>query len=459
MSESKNLTKKYRAFSVNNFKKIPQIERLSEEEKRNIEVVGQVLPFKVNNYVIDELIDWDNYGDDPMFHLTFPQKGMLKDKDFDKMSRAMENGMGRMELRGVANKIRNTLNPHPASQMEMNVPQLEGTTLPGIQHKYQETLLFFPTAGQTCHSYCTFCFRWPQFVGMDGMKFAMKETDLLIQYLEEHQEVTDVLFTGGDPMIMSYKVFRQYIEPFLDRKNKTNVQTIRIGTKSLSFWPYKYISDRDADKFLDLFKEIADSGIHLALMAHFNHPAELKTPAVREAVRRIRATGAQIRTQSPLVKHINDSGDVWAEMWKTQVNMGLIPYYMFVERDTGAKNHFELPLKQTWEIFRDAYTQVSGLARTVRGPSMSATPGKVQIVGVTEIPIDGKMEKVFCLQMLQGRNPDWVGKPFFAKYNPDAYWLHDLEPAFGKEFFYEPELNALREKAMRMAEESASAAG
>src|SRR5699024_704936 len=109
---TKNLTKKYRAFSVHNFRKIPQIERLSEEEKRDIEIASQVLPFKVNNYVVDELINWDDYKEDPMFHLTFPQKGMLKEKDFSKMADAMENGMNRMQLRGVANKIRNTLNPH-----------------------------------------------------------------------------------------------------------------------------------------------------------------------------------------------------------------------------------------------------------------------------------------------------------------------------------------------------------
>ncbi len=444
--------KKYRAYSVRNFKNIPQIKYLTEEEKKSIETVGQVLPFKVNNYVIDELIDWDNYQDDPMFHLTFPQKGMLNPADFDTMAQAIDAGKGHMELKVIANEIRHTLNPHPANQMEMNVPELEGTTLPGVQHKYRETLLFFPTAGQTCHSYCTFCFRWPQFVGMDGMKFAMKETDLLMEYLEEHQEVTDVLFTGGDPMIMSYKVFRQYIDPFLNRDNKTNVQTIRIGTKSLSFWPYKYTTDKDADDFIRLFQEITDSGLNLAFMAHFNHPVELSTPAVREAVKRIRSTGAQIRTQSPLVRHINDSADIWATMWRKQVNMGMIPYYMFVERDTGAKEHFELPLARTWEIFREAYNQVSGLCRTVRGPSMSATPGKVQILGVTEIPINGKLEKVFSLQLLQARNPDWVARPFFAKYDPEAYWLDDLKPAFGDEFFFEQELNELKEEAMEMAD-------
>ena len=78
----------------------------------------------------------------------------------------------------------------------------------------------------------------------------MKETELLIKYLEQHQEVTDLLFTGGDPMIMSFKVFKSYIEPFLSETNKTNIQTIRIGTKVLGYWPYKFISDPDAEDFL-----------------------------------------------------------------------------------------------------------------------------------------------------------------------------------------------------------------
>lgn len=451
MPINKQEAKKYRAFSLSNFRKIPQVENLTEEEKKIIEIVGHVLPFKVNNYVVDELIDWDNYKDDPIFHLTFPQKGMLDAEDFNTMAAAIDAGKSRSELKEVANEIRLKLNPHPANQME-NVPEYEGEVLPGVQHKYRETALFFPTAGQTCHSYCTFCFRWPQFVGMDEMKFAMKETDLLIGYLSEHREITDVLFTGGDPMVMSYKVFREYIDPFLENRDNNNVQTIRIGTKSLGYWPYKYTTDKDADKFIELFQEITDSGLNLAFMAHFNHPVELKTEAVQEAVKRIRSTGAQIRTQSPLVKHINDCPDVWADMWQTQINMGMIPYYMFIERDTGARAHFELPLVETWEIFQKAYQQVSGLGRTVRGPSMSATPGKVQILGMTEIPINGEMEKVIALQMLQGRNHDWVARPFFAKYDPEAYWLDDLQPAFGDKFFYEDELDEMLTSALETAE-------
>ena len=175
-------------------------------------------------------------------------------------------------------------------------------------------------------------------------------------------------------------------------------------------------------------------------MSHFNHWKELSTEVAREAIRRIRNTGAEIRTQSPLIKHVNDDSEVWATMWKEQVRLGCIPYYFFVERNTGAEEYFSIPLIRAYEIFRDAIQKVSGLNRTVRGPSMSALPGKVAIEGITEI----RGEKVFVLTLLQGRNPEWVKKPFFAKYNEQATWLSDLRPAFGKDkFFYQDELNTI----------------
>src|SRR5690554_8056108 len=118
---------------------------------------------------------------------------------------------------------------------------------------------------------------------------------LLVQYLEEHQEVTDLLFTGGDPMIMSYKVFSQYITPFLGEDNKTNIQTIRIGTKALGFWPYKFLTDNDAEDFIALFKRIVDSGINLSIMAHFNHPKELQTEAVQKDRKSTRLNSSHVR--------------------------------------------------------------------------------------------------------------------------------------------------------------------
>jgi len=417
-------------YNLSNFETIPQIKNLSEEQILAIKVVGNVLPFKVNNYVIDELIDWNNIPNDAIFQLVFPQKGMLNEKNYKIVEEALNNNVSKEELRVIVNDIRFKLNPHPAGQKDDNIPEIEGIKLTGVQHKYDQTVLFFPNHGQTCHAYCTFCFRWPQFIGVDELKFASRETELLVKYIQKNKQVTDVLFTGGDPMVMSAKRLEAYISPLLDA-DIPNLKTIRIGSKSLAYWPYKYTTDKDSEAILKLFKRIVDKGIHLSFMAHFNHPTEMTTDVVKEAIKNILATGAQIRTQSPIMKHINDDPFIWEHMWKEQVKMGLIPYYMFIARDTSAQEYFAVTLEDALEIYNKAYKNVSGVVRTVRGPSMSAAPGKVQLLGINEI----NGEKVFMLKFLQARNTDWLEKPFCAKYDKNAIWLDDLKPAFNKEKF------------------------
>ena len=430
---------KYKAYTVRNFREINQLDKLSGEEKKAMEIVSRVFPFRTNNYIVDELIDWENYRDDPMFVLSFPQHDMLQNEHFEVVDDLVSSGADNTKIHQAVNDIRLELNPHPAGQLEHNVPELDGIRLTGVQHKYNETVLFFPSQGQTCHAYCTFCFRWPQFIGMSDLKFAMKQADLLVDYLREHEEVSDVLFTGGDPMTMNYTHLAKYIRTLINAKIP-HLKNIRIGTKTLSFWPYRYLKDNDSEQVLDLFREVVDSGYHLAFMAHFSHPVELSTTAVQDAIGRINQTGTKIRSQSPVLNKINADADIWADMWKKQVSLGIIPYYMFVARDTGAKHFFGVPLERTWNIFREAYRQVSGICRTVRGPSMSANPGKVQILGVSRV--NGK--KVFVLTFLQARNPDWVGRPFFAEYSPRASWLTDLKPAFGEEeFFYSREFRRM----------------
>lgn len=424
--------KELKTYSLHNYKTIPQIDKLSAEYIEAIEVVGRILPFKTNNYVIDELIDWDNIETDPIYTLNFPRREMLEKKNYKIIKNLLDSNADKSILNEAINKIRLSLNPNPAGQ-EHNVPMLGDIKLRGIQHKYPETVLFFPSQGQTCHAYCTFCFRWPQFSGMSGLKFAMKEVDLLLKYLRGKKNVTDILFTGGDPMTMTAATLAAYIEPLL-HSDFDHVHTIRIGTKSLAYWPYRFLTDSDSEDIIRLFEKIVASGKNLSIQAHFNHPVELSTEAVKQAIKRIRDTGAQIRTQSPLLKNINDHSSIWAKMWRKQVDLGCIPYYMFVARDTGSKIYFEVPLERCWDIFRKAYRQVSGLCRTVRGPSMSDHPGKIQVLGVSEI----NGEKVFVLRFLQARNPSWVDIPFFAQYDPKATWFNQLKPAFGKEkFFFE----------------------
>ena len=427
-----NMTK----FKANTRRDLPRIAeklRFNRDQLTDMQAVSAVLPFRDNDYVIEHLIDPEDVPNDPIFQLTFPQRGMLEEEDFRRMRDLVAKGATETEIKLAADEIRGRLNPHPAGQMQLNVPLLDGEVVGGMQHKYQETVLFFPSQGQTCHAYCSYCFRWAQFVGDADLKFASREANQLVNYVRENPQVSSVLITGGDPMVMKTPVLRRYIEPLL-RANLPNLHSIRIGTKALAYWPYRFIEGGDADDFLRLIEEVRAAGKHFALMAHSSHSRELEPKVAQHAVERVLNAGAVIRCQAPLIRKVNDNANVWAQLWRRQVQLGMVPYYMFVERDTGAKAYFEVPLVRAYKVFTEAYSQVAGLCRTVRGPSMSAMPGKVLIDGITQVA----GEKVFVLKFLQGRDPKWANRVFFARFDPTATWLSGLQPAFGEEqFFFE----------------------
>ena len=421
--------RRFRAYSTKHLDDLTARAGLDPAERLAVRAVASVLPFRTNDYVVESLIDWDSAPDDPIYRLVFPQADMLSGDDIAPIAALLAADAPQREIQAAAHEVRMRLNPHPAGQLALNVPAVGEEPLPGVQHKYPETVLVFPKQGQTCHAYCTYCFRWAQFVDEPDLKMATSDIDRVADYLRAHPEVTSVLITGGDPMIMGAGVLRRYIEPLLG-PGLEHIESVRIGTKSLAYWPQRFVTDPDADDTLRLFEQVEQAGKSLALMAHFSHPRELEPQMVDTAVRRIRSAGGIIRTQAPLIRTINDDARTWAQMWRTQLRMGMVPYYMFIERDTGPQGYFAVPLARAAELYRDAYSTVSGLCRTVRGPSMSATPGKVCVDGITEIA----GEKVFALHMIQARDPSLVGRPFFARYDPQAVWLTDLEPAFGSVF-------------------------
>ncbi len=429
----------HKSYSLKNFRDVAQINSLPEELITEIKIAGSVFPFKANNYITEQLINWNNIPDDPIFTATFPTRKMLQGKDYAKIKALFESGAPADAIKEAVDEIRLRLNPHPAGQLEYNTPFFEGQNLAGVQHKYPQTVLLFPEQGQSCHAYCTFCFRWPQFAQMPDYKISSPVNGLFKKYLEAHPSITDVLITGGDPMIMKTKIVERYIEPLLDPE-LSHIKNIRIGTRALSSWPYRFTTDDDADDLLRLFSRITKSGKHLAFMANVTHPVELQTEAVKKAICRVQEAGAVIRTQAPLLNNINASPEIWAKNWEMQVSLNMVPYYMFIARDTGAWHHFSVPLVKAWQIFKQAYQSVSGICRTVRGPSMSCLPGKVMITGVDQ----AENEKFFVLQMLQARNPDWVLKPFYASWDEKATWYDELKPAFGQDkFFFSDELDEM----------------
>lgn len=414
---------RYRAITTRQLDELGVRAGLDARERLRLRAVATVLPFRTNHYVVDELIDWSAVPDDPIFRLVVPTPDMLPEAQVARLVELLEREAPAAQVKAEASRIRTELNPHPSDQWR-NMPMTLGEKLPGVQHKYAETVLLFPERGQTCHAYCTYCFRWAQFVHEPSLRIATDLGDDTWTYLERHPEVQSALLTGGDPLIMRTNLLDRIVDRLL-APGLEHIQSIRIGSKALGFWPYRFLTDPDADSLLALFERVVAAGRTLTLMSHFSHPREMSTTAVQQAIARIRSTGAQIYTQAPVIRTINDDAAVWSEMWRTQFRLGLVPYYMFVERDTGPAEYFRMPLARCLEIYRDAVRSLHGLGRTARGPVMSASEGKVVIDGVTQL--DDR--PVFALRYLQARDPDRVQAPFFAEYDPTAAWWSDLRPA------------------------------
>ena len=246
--------KTYKPYSSKNLAALQQRAPLSRQRLNDIRTAAAVLPFRTNNYVVDELIDWRAIPSDPIFQLTFPQPGMLDWQDQQRLRALFAADPAGDSARRAARAVQLRMNPHPAGQVELNVPHENGREFIGMQHKYPETVLFFPTQGQTCHAYCTYCFRWPQFVGLDHHRFATNTVERLVEYLELHPEITDVLITGGDPLFMKAGLLARYLDPLIQQR-PGGLATIRIGSKSLAYWPYRFVTDPDADDLLALFEK------------------------------------------------------------------------------------------------------------------------------------------------------------------------------------------------------------
>ena len=135
---------RFRAYGRRHLDRLPEISRLSVEQRVALKAVSSVLPFRVNDYVLRELIDWDDIPNDPIYQLTFPQAGMLDRGDFLRLEDMVVRGEEGEPLKQLVRNIHLRMNPNPAGQKLLNVPRVDGERVLGCQHKYRETVLFFP---------------------------------------------------------------------------------------------------------------------------------------------------------------------------------------------------------------------------------------------------------------------------------------------------------------------------
>ncbi len=417
----------YRTYTNLTFKNSPYYKKLPPAQREEFDVLSQVFHFKVNNYVLEHLIDWQAVPNDPIYRLAFLRKDMLHPQNYAALRQWLQTGMGQYTLKKIVRAIERSMYPE-VKKYEGKVARVNGVRVPGVDHLFHTSMHLFPDPMvKTCHAYCNYCFRWLLFTNKTAQQsLAYQNPETPVQYLKNNPQIVEVTFTGADPLVLKAATLKKYIEPILAIDS---IQAIRICSKSLAWWPFRFTTDRDADELLQLFDYVQQQGKHLSLRAHFTHPRELAQPEVATATARIRATGTQIHCQGPLVQGINDTADALATMWTKQVQLGMVPYYLFMEADHSPQSPFRVPLARALRIFQEAQHKTTALARTVRGPVFMNDLNRVLLDGTTEL----NGQKYFVLKTLQcppGTHSE--GKIKLIPYNPHTTSAGNLFELFNE---------------------------
>ncbi|WP_329281411.1 lysine 2,3-aminomutase [Streptomyces sp. NBC_00691] len=389
------------------------------------DIVGRVLPIGLAAHAADALIDWSRAPDDPLYRLLVPHRDLLAPADFAAVEQTLRDD-DRSRL--VVDGLRERLDPHPS-----------GRNAEAVRHPYPGTLLVLPDRHSTCPAPCASCFRAPRYTGDPALGRSPGGPETMKAALARHPEITDVVLDGEDPLAMSAADLDAYLSPLLATPR---VRTIRIRTRALIHTPERFLTATatgdaaadsgarsgaafDADDLLRLLERVVAAGRRLSLLLQVAHPRELDPAPTRRALARVLATGAEILTQAPVLRHVNDDAEVWARMWREQTALGLVPYRMLVERGTGARRCFGLPLAVVVDIHAEAVRRpVQGLAPAVAGPVMSTELGALAVDGVVRLG----QGPAFALRALRARDPALTGAVAHARFDPAARWWDELTP-------------------------------
>lgn len=326
--------------------------------------------FRANTYYLS-LINWDD-PDDPIRRIVIPERGEL-------------DPWGRLDASNEA----------------------DVTVMPGLEHKYRDTALLL--LNRVCGGYCRFCFRKRLFI--DDNEEVIMDTTEQLAYIRGHSEITNVLLTGGDPLLLSTRRLGRVISALREIRH---VRIIRIGSKIPAFNPYRILDDPSLPEMLG---QHSGAEKRIYLMAQYNHPRELTPESLKAADTLVKA-GLVMCNQSPLIRGVNDDVDTLATLMRELSFVGITPYYFFQCRPTRGNKPYVVPLSKAWRAFDRARRMVSGLAQRARFV-MSHASGKIEVLAVDD-------ESIY-LRYHRAKNPANEGRFMIMRRNESAYWLDDLE--------------------------------
>lgn len=419
---------------------------LSHQLERELFV--EVYRFKATSHALNA-INWHGYETDSIYHLIFPQPGMMRPEIVAKYA-ATPEGPARTQ---IADEYKELTNPHDGHQL-LNKPWIDRgdggiEVLEGSQHKYPQCQLVFDKTTQTCFAFCTYCFRHAQ-VRRDDDMFIQDDIGQVHEYLRLHPEVTDLLITGGDAGYLPYERLKQYVMPIIEDPKLLHIRTVRIASRVLTYEPELLLTGK-YEKMLELFDLMHANGVQVSWMAHFSTPRELLNPSTIAAIRRLQAHGVVVRSQSPIMNHISlfqdDAGKTdiersaknWIDLANILATLLVRFHSMYCARPTGEHHYFAAPLADIEKISNLVFRSLGSLSRPSRYITMTTSAGKVSLLG--EANVGGR--KALALKFNEARNMQWMDKVFLAVYDERETRVDKLVPLDGGDFFFAEELRKI----------------
>jgi KamA family protein len=285
--------------------------------------------------------------------------------------------------------------------------EMESTKMPGLQHKYAQTALLLTT--NRCAMYCRYCFR-KRLVGLPTKEVVRRFSDAA-GYIERHTEITNVLVSGGDALVLGTGVIENLLDKLLAIDH---LKYIRIGTRVPATFPERILDDSD---LIGVLRKRSKPIRRLHVVTQFNHLRELTSSAVL-AIGRLLSAGLVLSNQTILIKGVNDDPKTLADLQSSLVGVGVSPYYVFQCRPVKrVKRRFQVPLASGFRIVEDAKRMLDGQGKRFRYV-MSHWSGKIEIVGISG--------KEMFFRYHQARDVSNLGRFFSRGLTEDAGWLDDL---------------------------------
>lgn len=261
----------------------------------------------------------------------------------------------------------------------------------GVIHRYPDRLLLLPV--RVCAVYCRFCFRRETVGSNEAAALSQAELDAALAYIRRHDEVWEVILSGGDPLLLSPRRLSALLRE-LDRIE--HVRVIRIHTRLPIADPARI--NTALVNSLSLAKPVY-------VLVHTNHPRELTADCLNACALMI-DSGITVLSQSVLLKGVNDNADTLEQLFRTLVENRIKPYYLHHCDRAAGTAHFRTSIATGQALMRELRGRLSGLCLPEYVLDIPGGFGKVPVNAASVVNDDNGMAIT---------DPSGVRHPYFEQ--------------------------------------------